>query len=457
VVSRIQVGIGYSACFHGLYCVSCHVITSTLKVLTSCSTFTCISVVPIAGHIIADLNGGQESKTDSILLVTIWELGEAAGPLLIAPLSERYGRYPVFNIANVFFICGSVMGVLSQSVGLMIFSRFFIGMTVASNVLSPAIIGDIFPSEQRGSAMSVVMFAPLLGGAIGPAISGAITETLGWRRTMWLAILLSVICEVVFLTCFRETYKVKILAKEGLPITDDTEIAVSKADSSLIACITRPVKVFYSSFVLQILSLYGALAFTWFYVMATTFPDILRYQYNFTPAMIGTSFLSFSVGSVIGLIICNFLLDRIYTRLAASSEKPTPENRLPLMMVSSIALPFVVALYGWVPQLNLPVPLMLLVVVLFGIFVIMSMVPLMAYIVDAFNLFSASAITAILITRCLMGTFLPLVTAPLTDKIGYGLGFTVLSAACIVLAPIPFIVWKYGGHWRQNSEYTKDE
>lgn len=413
--------------------------------------------MPIAGQIISDLNGGQESKADSILLVTIWELGEAAGPLLIAPLSERYGRYPVFNIANLLFICGSIMGVLSQSVGLMIFSRFFIGMTVASNVLAPAIIGDIFPSEQRGSAMSVVMFAPLLGGAIGPAISGAITETLGWRRTMWLAIALSMVCEVVFLTCFRETYKVKVLAKQGVPITDDTEIEVAKEDMSLLTCIARPAKVFCSSFVLQIMSLYGALAFTWFYVMATTLPDILRYNYHFTPAMIGTAFLSFSLGSVIGLAICNRLLDRIYTKLAAQSDKPTPENRLPLMMVSSVALPFVVALYGWIPQLGLPVPLMLLTVVFFGMFVIMSMVPLMAYVVDAFNLFSASAITATLITRCLMGTFLPLVTAPLNDKVGYGLGFTVLSAACAVLSPIPFIIWRYGGQWRQKSEYTKDE
>jgi MFS family permease len=357
----------------------------------------------------------------------------------------------------VFFICGSIMGVLSHSVGLMIFSRFFIGMTVASNVLAPAIIGDIFPSEQRGSAMSVVMFAPLLGGAIGPAISGAITETLGWRRTMWLAIALSIVCEAVFLTCFRETYKVKVLAKQGLPIEDEAENDAAKADMSLMTCIARPIKVFYSSFVLQIMSLYGALAFTWFYVMATTFPDILRYQYNYTPAMVGSAFLSFSLGSVIGLIICNQLLDRIYTKLAAKSGKATPENRLPLMMVSCVTLPFVVALYGWVPELNLPVPLMLLTVVLFGVFVIMSMVPLMAYVVDAFNLFSASAITAILITRCLMGTFLPLVTAPLNEKVGYGLGFTMLSVACAMLSPIPFLIWRYGEQWRQKSEYTKDE
>ena len=74
---------------------------------------------------------------------------------------------------------------------------------MASNVLNPAIIGDIFPSEQRGGAMSVVMLAPLLGGAVGPAISGAIAETMGWRQTMWLAIGLAIVCEIAFLPVAR--------------------------------------------------------------------------------------------------------------------------------------------------------------------------------------------------------------------------------------------------------------
>lgn len=415
-------------------------------------------MVPVAGRIISDLNGGEESRTDSILLVTIWELGEAAGPLLIAPLSERYGRYPVFNIANALFIVGSIVGALSQSVGLMIFSRFFIGMTVASNVLNPAIIGDIFPSHQRGTAMSFVMMAPLFGGAIGPAISGAVAETLGWRQTMWLAIGLAIVCEFIFLTCFRETYKVTVLARKGKTITDAEGTPIAEEPLGIVASITRPAKVFFSSFVLQILSLYGALVFTFFYVMATTLPDILRDQYKLSPAGIGGAFLSFSVGSVIGLVICNLLLDRIYIRLQSpDSAKSAPENRLPLMMVSGIILPFVVLIYGWVAQLVLPVPLMLFSVVLLGVFVILSMVPLMAYVVDAFNLFSASALTAVLITRCLMGTFLPLVTVPLTEAIGYGLGFTVLSAATAVLTPVPFLVWRYGGKWRQKSDFTKDE
>lgn len=31
------------------------------------------------------------------ILVSIWELGEVVGPFLIGPLSEIYGRLPVFH------------------------------------------------------------------------------------------------------------------------------------------------------------------------------------------------------------------------------------------------------------------------------------------------------------------------------------------------------------------------
>jgi MFS family permease len=103
-------------------------------------TFTCVGIVPIAPRIIFDLEG-RYSKSASVLLVTIWELGEAAGPLLIAPLSESFGRYAVYNGANVVFIIGTVIVALSQNTGLLIFARFLTGLAVASNVLNPSIIG----------------------------------------------------------------------------------------------------------------------------------------------------------------------------------------------------------------------------------------------------------------------------------------------------------------------------
>lgn len=277
-------------------------ICSLLCLMAFTVTFTCIGIVPVANLIVSDLNGGHSDRKASVILVTIWELGEAAGPLFIAPLSEMFGRYPVFNAANMLFICGIAITLWSESVQTLIFARFLTGCAVASNVLNPAIIGDIFPPESRGSAMSVVMLAPLIGGAVGPAVAGAIAESAGWRRIIWMALILAIVCEVAFLTIVRETYKVAILRNNHTKLLidesgDENDAAAMKAaetKSKLWTSITRPMSVLYSSVVLQMLSLHGSIVFTFFYVMSTTLPDILQTKYNFPPSLLGTSFLSFS-------------------------------------------------------------------------------------------------------------------------------------------------------------------
>ncbi|ORY13411.1 major facilitator superfamily transporter [Clohesyomyces aquaticus] len=433
-------------------------------VLTLDSTFTCISVVPIAGSIVTDLDGAESNGAGSILLVTIWELGEAAGPLLIAPLSELFGRYPVFNVANFFFICGTVLSASSQSVNFLVFARFLTGCAVASNVLNPAVIGDIFPTEQRGSAMSVIMLAPLLGGAVGPAVAGIIAQSAGWRHVLWMALVLSIACELAFLTLFRETYGVVLEKKRRQAIASeeshDSHLveAVHEAETALWASIVRPARVLYSSVVLQSMSVYGSLVFSFFYIMSTTLPDILHDRYGLPPSLVGTSFLTFSIGSVLGVAVCNQLLDRIYRRAqnTAGMSKPPPEARLQLMIFGAFLFPLVVGLYGWVAELILPLPLMLFCVALMGFTMMLTVLPMMAYVVDAFNLYSASAMTAVLISRCLMGTFLPLVTAPLRSALGYGWGFTILAAMCAILAPVPALISRFGGKLRGRSKYTRD-
>ncbi|KAI0376272.1 MFS general substrate transporter, partial [Hypomontagnella monticulosa] len=429
-------------------------------------TFTCIGVVPVATRIVDDLDHGHSSKSASVLLVTIWELGEAAGPLLIAPLSELFGRYPVMNTANALFIAATILAALSQSATLFIVARALTGLAVASNVLNPAIVGDIFASEQRGSAMSLIQLAPLIGGAIGPAISGAIAETLGWRRTVWMSVILATACEVVFLTCFRETYKVAILRRKAARLRRETgnkslrtvfDTDEESDAKRLWTAIMRPFIVLAGSGVLQALSVFGAVVFTYFYIMVTTLPDILEGMYSLSPAAAGSAFISFSVGSFVSVIICNQTLDRIYIRLRDSNKGVgRPEYRLPLVIIGGFTLPVAVAAYGWSAQAHISISLLLLTVVVIGVTLMLGFLPLYAYVVDAFGLYSASAMTAVIVTRCLAGTFLPLATEPLVKKFGYGAGLTVLGGMCLVLAPIPVFILRYGHKWRQRSKYSRD-
>lgn len=428
---------------------------------------------------------GHKDKSAAVIFVTIWELGEAAGPLFIAPLSELFGRWPLYNACNLLLIVGIVMTALSQDIGMLIFSRFLTGSAVASNVLNPAVVGDIWPSKSRGSAMSAVMLAPLLGGAIGPAVAGALAKETGWRAIMWLACGLAGLCEVIYLTLFRETYKVVILQRRAARLRNETgnqslrteydEEGKSKARMVLSSMI-RPFVVMSGSFVLQIFSVWGALIFSFFYIMSTTLPDFLADVYGYDEAQRGVAFLSFSksrdrymnfvltltwneaVGSIAGLAICNLLVDKLYVKLQARhGEKAYPEGRLPLPIVGAFAFPFIVALYGYAPGLHWPVWVLLLAVILMGAAIIVCLVPVLTYVTDAFELYSASAMTAILVLRNLGATFIPLASAPLIDKFGYGPGFLVFAAGCLVLAPIPPLILKFGPRWRQWSKYSKDE
>ncbi len=246
-------------------------------------------MVPIANRIVDDLDGavGSGKKSTSVLLVTIWELGEAAGPLLIGPMSEIFGRYPVVNAANVLFVGGTVLAAACRSSAAFVAARVLTGLAVATNVLGPAIVGDIFPPERRGTAMSFVQMASLLGGAVGPAVSGAVAETLGWRSVVLASVVLAGACELVFLSCFRETYRVPILRRRAARLRRETgnaslrtvyDLDPDLGDGApgglekLWESVMRPAVVFLDSAVLQSMCLFGGMLFTFFYVMSVTLP-----------------------------------------------------------------------------------------------------------------------------------------------------------------------------------------
>lgn len=152
--------------------------------------------------------------------------------------------------------------------------------------------------------MSFIMLAPLVGGAIGPAISGAIAETMGWREMLWICAGLAIVCEISFLTLFRETFKVPILNRRAAKLRKETgnetyrtvfEIEnAQKEGSQMWEQVLRPFVVIAGSGVLQALSLIEAVAFTYFYVMSTTLPGILEDMYDLSAAATGAAFIAFS-------------------------------------------------------------------------------------------------------------------------------------------------------------------
>jgi hypothetical protein len=107
----------------------------------------------------------QEFHSTSELLegfmVSVYVLGFAFGPLIIAPLSEMYGRLPLYHICNLLFIIFTLAAAVASNIGQFTVFRFFMGcFGGAPMVLGGGTIADLIPREQRGTAMAVWMMGP---------------------------------------------------------------------------------------------------------------------------------------------------------------------------------------------------------------------------------------------------------------------------------------------------------
>lgn len=96
-------------------------------------------------------------------MVSVFLLGYCFGPLVIAPLSEMYGRLPLYHACNILFCIFSIACALSQSVGQLIAFRFLAGTAGSSPLtLGGGSIADMIPKERRGSMMAIWTLGPLL-------------------------------------------------------------------------------------------------------------------------------------------------------------------------------------------------------------------------------------------------------------------------------------------------------
>lgn len=75
--------------------------------------------------------------------------------------------------------------------------------------------------------------------------------------------------------------------------------------------------------------------------------------------------------------------------------------------------------------------------------------PMSVYIVDAFDIYAASATAASTVFRSLLGALLPLGGRDLFIDLGMGWGSSLLGFIAIALAPMPFLLWRYGQRIRK--------
>ncbi len=142
----------------------------------------------IANVALPYIQGSVSASADQINWVLTSYITAAA--IMTPPsgyFAGRFGRKRVLLIAIAGFVVASVLCGIAQSLLQIVGFRLLQGLFGAALVpLAQSILLDIYPPEERGSAMAVFGVSIMVGPVLGPVIGGWLTDNISWRWVFYI-------------------------------------------------------------------------------------------------------------------------------------------------------------------------------------------------------------------------------------------------------------------------------
>lgn len=212
----------------------------------------------------------------------------AAMQLLFGPLSDRYGRRPVFLVTTILFTVVSIGGLLAQNFWVFFAYRLLQSAIVSGMVLGRAVIRDTSTQEEAASLLGYVAMVMALAPMLGPLAGGIMADIWGWRSIYVLYSVLGAVCIWLIWVDVGETNQTKSDSFKA-QFRQYPELFKSRRFWGYTVAMTFAVGSFYAFIA-------GA-------------PLVSERLFNLSPAMLGAGIGSISFGFMFG----NFIAGR-FTR-----------------------------------------------------------------------------------------------------------------------------------------------
>lgn len=279
-------------------------------------------------------------------------------------------------------------------------------------------IGDIFRSEERGKGIAIYSWCSVAGPQFGVILGGFIAKYTTWRWAFFATSILSAMIQLVGLYLLEETYPPLLLRKRKREIVKETGESRYHTNYDYLERVTprlisqnliRPFRLLGTQPIVQVLALYNAFLYGNTYIFYADFVSLWTDRYHQSVQIAGLNYVSIAISSGLATVAYTLTIDRIYRALSQrNGGKGRPEFRIPVMAPGTFLLGIGLFWYGWSAEATIHwiMPNVGCALFVAGATVCTSSVN--AYIVDTYGQYSASAIAAVSILRCLAGFTFPL-------------------------------------------------
>jgi multidrug resistance protein len=324
--------------------------------------------------------GGYSSASDDVVKIfgvsaeiatlglSMYILGFALGPMLLAPLSEYFGRSPVYICSWFILVIFQIPLALAPNIGTVIVCRLIQGFGGSAPLTNTGgTVSDLWERNHSGTAMMIYGLSSTFGPPFALVLSGYIVLNLGFRWLFWIFMIITGSWWVIMLFTLPETRHsiilerkakrvCKILRKErkaSPALIENISDIHNKADKrslhSLFAInLARPIRFLMTEPITMGAAAYNGFIYGIVYLFNEAFPLVFGPTgHGFNTGEWGLSFLGLCVGTILAAC-CHPLQERYYLkRVAANDGKGVPEARMYQARFGAFLLPISLFWFAW--------------------------------------------------------------------------------------------------------------
>ncbi|KAG5302748.1 MFS multidrug transporter [Histoplasma capsulatum G186AR] len=410
------------------------------------------------------------SRVVATLGLSFFILGLGLGPLVLAPLSEFYGRRIIYVTSFAFFLIWLIPCAVAQNIETMLVARFFTGIS-GSAFLSVAggTIGDMFARHELGAPMMIYTASPFLGPELGPLLGGFICEFTSWRWIFYMLLIWSASVLVAIALFVPETYHPVLLRRKAIRLRRETgderwrapiERRERSVAQTVLRTVYRPMMLLALEPMCLSLCIFSAILLGIIYLFFGAFQLVFSTLHGFTLSQVGLSFLGLFVGMMVA-ILSDPLWRRNYTRLARKREMKVgklgeyePEWRLPPAIAGAPLVSIGIFIFAWTVYRHVHWIAPIIGTAVFGMGTVLVYSGIFTFLVDAYPLYAASALAANSFLRSSFGAVFPLFGIQMYHRLGFNWASSLLAFLTVAMAPFPFLFFRYGKWIRKGSRFA---